>query len=636
MRQSGDTRASAPCILRRCLHGHLPRLCDAGFWRRIASVRRAGRASTSPTTRPAPRPGDAFLLRGLARVPERGPAAEQGHAPAWRLHAALGARRHAGRSATRGALRPRHGARRALPHRRPPRPGRDGRGLSCRRPEARAPGGAQVPAARARGRRRSPRASVRRGAHGAAGLAPRGLPRVGHRGGRGPALPVHGVRGRGEPVVAAPPHRALPAGQGARRRAPGLRRPRRRAREGGPAPGPEARERDARRAGQGAAHRLRPRRPRRGALRRGRALGDAVLHVARAAAGAGGHGPQRHLLARPPDLRARDGAARLRGQGPRRAHAEAPRRAADRALRDRSRPRPRGRADDPRVPREGAEATPALGPRRLRDALRPRSARGRDRRRRDAVARAGGGGGGVGGPASGRGVGVPGRGRRRRARRPVPPGAPAPLLPRARREGAGRARGPGARAPPPPRARRAGPRRGVRSRHRLRVLPRRPEEGPLSHALGGAAHRGPAGRSLLVPPEPATLLPGPAGGPRDLERPAADRLGDGRREVRPHRPAGRPFDGASPGGVGRDDARGGAGLGTALPGRAARRLDAPRRGAEVDAALPHRRPRGLGGNAGPAGPRSRSASRRRRTAAGRCGSRSSTRGRGRSGTSRSA
>ena len=37
-----------------------------------------------------------------------------------------------------------------------------------------------------------------------------------------------------------------------------------------------------------------------GALRRGRALGDPVLHVARAAAGARGHGPQRHLRARPP------------------------------------------------------------------------------------------------------------------------------------------------------------------------------------------------------------------------------------------------------------------------------------------------------------------------------------------------
>ena len=107
--------------------------------------------------------------------------------------------------------------------------------------------------------------------------------------------------------------------------------------------------------------------------------GTPVLHVARAAAGARGHRPQRHLRPRPPDLRARHRAPRLRGQGARRADAQAPRRAADRPVGDRPRPRPRGRADDPRVPREGPEAPAALGPRRLRDALRARPARGGDR-----------------------------------------------------------------------------------------------------------------------------------------------------------------------------------------------------------------------------------------------------------------
>ena len=177
---------------------------------------------------------------------------------------------------------------------------------------------------------------------------------------------------------------------------------------------------------------------------------DPVLHVARAAAGARGHGPQRRLRSRPPDLRARDGAARLRGEGPRGAHAQAPRRAADRAVRDRPRPRPGGRADDPRLPREGPEAPPAVGPRRLRDALRPRSPGGRDRRGRDAVAGAGGGSGGVRGPAARRRVGVPGHGRRRRHRDPL-----ARLPPQPVREGPGREE-PGGPRRPRPRPARAG------------------------------------------------------------------------------------------------------------------------------------------------------------------------------------
>ena len=69
--------------------------------------------------------------------------------------------------------------------------------------------------------------------HGAPGLAPRGLPRVRRRRGGGPALPVHGVRRRRGPRLAAAPHRPPPAGQGARRSrassAPGWPPPTRRA-----------------------------------------------------------------------------------------------------------------------------------------------------------------------------------------------------------------------------------------------------------------------------------------------------------------------------------------------------------------------------------------------------------------------
>ena len=111
-----------------------------------------------------------------------------------------------------------------------------------------------------------------------------------------PLLPLDGARRRREPRLAAAAHRAAADRQGARDRAPALRRARRRAREGRAAPRPQARQRDARRPGQRAHHRLRPRRPRRVALGRRRALGHAVLHVAGAAAGARGHGPQRHLL----------------------------------------------------------------------------------------------------------------------------------------------------------------------------------------------------------------------------------------------------------------------------------------------------------------------------------------------------
>ena len=190
------------------------------------------------------------------------------------------------------SLRSRHGTRRALPDRGPARPGRNGRGLSRRRPEARAGGRPQISAPRPRRRRGPARAALRRGAHGAARVAPLGLPRVGYRRGGRAALPLDGVRGRREPRVAAAAHRPLPPRQGDRRQPPDRRGVGGRAREGPAAPRSEARQRDARRPGPGAPHRLRARGARRLALGRGRALGHAVLHVARAARRARGERPQ--------------------------------------------------------------------------------------------------------------------------------------------------------------------------------------------------------------------------------------------------------------------------------------------------------------------------------------------------------
>ena len=92
---------------------------------------------------------------------------------------------------------------------------------------------------------------------------------------------------------------------------------------------------------------------------------------------------QRHLLAGPGALRALHRPARLRGQVARRVHAQAPRRAADRAVGARGRARPRGRARDPRLPREGARgagrprrsSSPPCSPAAIRS--RPRSPRAR-------------------------------------------------------------------------------------------------------------------------------------------------------------------------------------------------------------------------------------------------------------------
>ena len=77
--------------------------------------------------------------------------------------------------------------------------------------------------------------------HARGGLAPERLPRLRRRRDRGTALPLHGVRRRRGPGLAAAAHRPAAGGQGDRDRAPDLRGPRRGARQGRPASGPEAR-----------------------------------------------------------------------------------------------------------------------------------------------------------------------------------------------------------------------------------------------------------------------------------------------------------------------------------------------------------------------------------------------------------
>ena len=108
----------------------------------------------------------------------------------------------------------------------------------------------------------------------------------------------------------------------------------------------------------------------------------------------------------------------------------------------RARPRPGGRAHDPRLPREGAAQASALGARRRRDAAGPRPARGRDRRRRDAVARARRRGRRDEGLRPAGGLGVPGRRGAGVLAFPALAGAAPPAERACRREEPGDARGP--------------------------------------------------------------------------------------------------------------------------------------------------------------------------------------------------
>ena len=117
---------------------------------------------------------------------------------------------------------------------------------------------AQVPAGGGR-QRGDAGALPQRGADRPPRVPPQRLPRVRHRRGGGPALPLDGVRRRRGPRLAAEAHRPPAAGQGSRRGAPRVRGPRRGAREGRAAPRPQAGQRDARPPGRGRDHGLRSR-----------------------------------------------------------------------------------------------------------------------------------------------------------------------------------------------------------------------------------------------------------------------------------------------------------------------------------------------------------------------------------------
>ena len=166
---------------------------------------RAHRRRSHPVVSTRGRRGDAFGER--AQRP-RWPGAETGVCLE-RLALVVGRHRPWAVSAGDPARRP-------LPHRRPSWPRRHGRGLSRRRSQAGAAGRAQVPAPGSRSRSRPADAAAQRSADGASGLASERLPRLRHRRGRRPHLPLDGVRGRRGAGVAAPPHRPVPGGARAR------------------------------------------------------------------------------------------------------------------------------------------------------------------------------------------------------------------------------------------------------------------------------------------------------------------------------------------------------------------------------------------------------------------------------------
>ena len=105
------------------------RFCPGAARRSTGRARPAAPAWTSRTARPARPPAPGRPRPTPSPGPERTPSS--------------GPRRPA-----RRAVRARHGPRRPLPHHRAPRPRRNGRGLPGRRPEARPAGRPQVPAAR--------------------------------------------------------------------------------------------------------------------------------------------------------------------------------------------------------------------------------------------------------------------------------------------------------------------------------------------------------------------------------------------------------------------------------------------------------------------------------------------------------
>ena len=278
---------------------------------------------------------------------------------------------------------PGHAAGRALPHPRPRRPRRHGRGLPGRGSAARAERRAEVPAAGRRRRSAAARPVPSRGAHRAPGVAPQRLPRLRHRRGPRPRLPDDGADRRRGSGRAAEARRPLPGRARHRDRAPDLRRPGRGARLRRAAPRSQAGQHHARRGRPRPHHRLRPGRPRRHLHRH--PIRDAGLHGARAARRQGRESAERPLLARPRPLRDLHGQARLRGDDDRRAAAHARRRRPGVAQR-RARAGSGGRARDPALPLARSDRAAGERDRGVRGAARRRSAGRGARRRRDAVA----------------------------------------------------------------------------------------------------------------------------------------------------------------------------------------------------------------------------------------------------------
>ena len=330
--------------------------------------------------------------------------------------------------------------------------------------------------------------------------------------------------------------------------------------------------------------------------------GTPVLHVARAAAGARGHRPQRHLRARPPDLRALHRAPRLRGQGARRA------RRASTATSGRS---SRRRSSPTSTPRSSGRSSPAS--RRTRSAGRPRrSSSPRCSPGRDPLEAAIAAGEtpspelvAAAGESEGlrprRGLGVPRSSScwapcscpRRRSRRqllariPVEK-SPAALEDRAR-ELAGAARARGGR---PPTAR-----SGFSQRRRL--LPLGPGSRTAPPTRWDVARARAIRRSCTFwyrqSPRPARAVL--AERRRGLERPAGARRRAWRASSTTSRAGCVAFYAVPPAARAASAGRArGARLGAALRRGAARPVEVPPGRAAVDAALLLRRARGLGGH----------------------------------------
>ena len=244
--------------------------------------------------------------------------------------------------------------------------------------------------ARLASRARLDRSLLRRGAACAADLAPQRLPRLRRRRDRRAALPLDGVRGRGRPRLAPSPNWAASRRQGDRDCAAALRRPRGGARPRRPAPGPEARQRHARRARPGADHRLRAGDPARRTRREDAEVGGTPAYMAPEQLAGKGASVQSDLYALGLVLyEVFTGQEGLRSSDPRRAGGASTPRISQPRLRASRRSSTRDRAGDPALPREGARTETPLRRGCRVGASRRRPAGGGARGGRNAVARNG-------------------------------------------------------------------------------------------------------------------------------------------------------------------------------------------------------------------------------------------------------